>query len=445
MEVKRVVKKKATTVSKKSIIISTETVDIESVKMFHKNPRIGDVEKVAESLKENGQFKPIVVNKGTKTGRKNEILGGNHTWKAAKSLNWQHIEVSWVDVDDIRANKIVLADNGSSDGSTYNDSILTELLMDIHEAGESLIGTTYTDETLGRLVKREEQKDENPNADIDMIEDAPDTLDGVNDLNNFLFFDSDLPYDIPPLRLDMIPKFCPKPLDTWAGFELDLERQEEDPSLHWLAVWHAGSRGINWHQAVACFYTEDFHFESVYTDTAKNAKKILNLGMEASIMPNFSINPESPIATWVWAAYRSFFVGRFFQEAGIPVIPDIQYGGDDKVLDLTILGIPKGAGVVSTQIQNARGDTSKVRMIARKLKEAEDRLEFKSIIVYGYTDADDVVERAGLDCEVIRVANRTSRRRDYLNSGATINTQQTKQVHGGIGNSRKKIRPKSAG
>ena len=401
MEVKRVVKKKATTVSKKSIIISTETVDIESVKMFHKNPRIGDVEKVAESLKENGQFKPIVVNKGTKTGRKNEILGGNHTWKAAKSLNWQHIEVSWVDVDDIRANKIVLADNGSSDGSTYNDSILTELLMDIHEAGESLIGTTYTDETLGRLVKREEQKDENPNADIDMIEDAPDTLDGVNDLNNFLFFDSDLPYDIPPLRLDMIPKFCPKPLDTWAGFELDLERQEEDPSLHWLAVWHAGSRGINWHQAVACFYTEDFHFESVYTDTAKNAKKILNLGMEASIMPNFSINPESPIATWVWAAYRSFFVGRFFQEAGIPVIPDIQYGGDDKVLDLTILGIPKGAGVVSTQIQNARGDTSKVRMIARKLKEAEDRLEFKSIIVYGYTDADDVVERAGLAARLL--------------------------------------------
>lgn len=425
---------------KNSIIIKVERVPIDSVTPFHKNPRVGDVEKVAESLKDNGQFKPIVVNVGTKTGRPNEILGGNHTWKAAKRLNWPDIEVAWVDVDETRANKIVLADNGTSDGSTYDDSLLAQLLLDIKDAGASLIGTTYTDDTLSRLVKSEKIKDENPFADVDKIEDAPEDLEGVLDLNNDIFFPSDLPYDIPELRLEMIPDECPQPLDTWAGFELDLERQEEDPDIHWLAVWHAGSRGINWNNAIACFYTEDFHFESVYTDTAKNAKKILNLGMFASIMPNYSVNPTWPIATWVWAVYRSFYVGRFFQEAGIKVIPDIQYGSDDKVLDLTLMGIPHGAGVVSAQVQNFRGDKELIRRGGRQLKEAEDRLGFKSIIIYGHTDADELVERADFDCEVIRVSNRTARRRDYLNSGATINTQQTKQVHGGI---KRKIRKKS--
>lgn len=424
---KRPVLKKA---KPNSIIIKVESVDIDTLNPFHKNPRKGDVEKVAESLKQNGQFKPIVVNIGTHTGRPREILGGNHTWKAAKSLKWDEIQVAWVDVDETTANKIVLADNGTSDGSTYDDSILTELLSDIKDSGASLIGTTYTDDTLSRLIKTEKVKSDNPNADVDMIEDAPEDMAGVMSLNNDILFKSDLPYDIPELRLDMIPDYCPQPLDTWAGFELDLERQEEDPDIHWLAVWHAGSRGINWEQAIACFYTEDFHFESVYTDTAKNAKKILNLGMYASIMPNFSVNPDHPIATWVWASYRSFYVGRFFQEAGIKVIPDIQYGSDDAVLDLTLMGIPEGAGVVSAQVQNFRGDKELIRRGARQLKEAEDRLKFKSIIIYGHTDADELVERAEFDCDVIRVANRTARRREYLNSGATINTQQNKKVHG---------------
>lgn len=425
-----------------SIIIKYETVDIDSIVPFHKNPRIGDIEKVAESLKTNKQFKAICVNYGTKTGRPREILGGNHTWKAAKRLGWKTIEVAWVDLNEVEANKVVLADNGTSDGSTYDDSLLANLLSDIKGAGGSLVGTTYTDDTLTRLIGMEKVKEENPNADVDMIEDAPDSMEGVMSLNNDIFFPSDLPYDIPELRLDMIPDECPEPLDTWAGFELDLERQEADPDIHWLTVWHAGSRGVNWHQAIACFYTEDFHFESVYTDTAKNAKKILNLGMWASIMPNYSVNPDWPIATWVWATYRSYYVGRFFQEAGIKVIPDIQYGTSDAALDLTLLGIPEGAGLVATQVQNSRGDQNKIRTTARLLKEAEDRLAFKNIIVYGFTDADEVMERADLSANIIRVNNRTSRRRDYLNSGSTINTVQTKAVHGSI--KKKNIRRKPA-
>lgn len=413
--------------SGKNVVIKHETVDISLLNPYYKNPRIGDVEKVAESLSRNGQYKTIVVNVGTKTGRPNEILGGNHTYKAAMKLRWKTLEVSWVDVTESAATKIVLADNGTSDGSTYDDSVLTELLSGLKDAGESLIGTTYTDDTLNKLIKAEEA---DPNANIDRIEDAPDTLDGVSDLNDYIFFKSEADYEIPELLPHMIPDELPFELDVWAGHEVDLERQEENPDLWWLAQWHAGMRGVNWQQCVAMFYTEDFHFNSVYEHPAQNTKKILNLGMQYSIMPNFSVNPDWPIATWVWAAYRSFFCGRYFQEAGIQVIPDIQYGTRDEALDITLAGIPQNAGVVSAQIQNARGNKTAIRTTARLIKEAEDRLNFKNIIIYGHTDADEVLDRAGLSANIIRVENRSARRRIYLNSGSTINSQQVRGKRG---------------
>jgi len=406
----------------KLTVISTETVPIDTLKPFHKNPRIGDVEKVAESLAENGMFKPIVVNVGTKTGREREILGGNHTFMAAKRLKWTEIFVAWVDVGETDAEKIVLADNGTSDGSTYDDSILTELLAGIKDRGDSLIGTTYTDDTLSRLIKDTSRSE---NSNVDKIEDADSTLEGVADLNDFVHFESDLPYDIPPLLSNMIPDDIPgEPLEVWAGHELDLPRQEENPDRWWLTQWAAGNRGVNWEQSIAYFYTEDFHFERVYEEPALNTKKIMKLGIKYAIMPNYSVNPTDPIAKWIWASYRSFFVGRYWQEAGIQVIPDIQYGTADEALDVTLLGIPENAGLVATQLQNARGDQNRIRTTARLLKEAEDRKGFKKILVYGHTDAERVMERARLEADVIFITNRSARRREYLNSGATVNSQK---------------------
>lgn len=426
MTVRRVKRKKpVTTLGQNFTVIRVAKEKHGTLNPYYKNPRVGDVEKVAESLKENGQFKPIVVNVGTQTGREREILGGNHTWLAARKLRWAEILVAWVDVDEEQAMKIVLADNGTSDGSTYDDSILTELLASIKDGGGSLVGTTYTDDTLSRLIKSEDGKTRN--AHVDRIEDASSEMEGIADLNNFAFFESDLFYDIPGLIPEMIPDECPEPLDVWAGHEVDLERQEENPDIWWLAQWHAGMRGVNWEQCIAMFYTEDFHFEPVFEHPALNTKKILSLGMKYAIMPNYSVNPDWPIATWIWAAYRSFYVGRYFQEAGIQVIPDIQYGTADEALDITLAGIPQDAGVVSAQIQNARGDKTKIRTTARLIKEAEDRLKFRSIIIYGHTDADEVLERADLNASIIRVANRSARRREYLNSGATINAQQVRQ------------------
>lgn len=125
-----------------NIQVNTEVVDINSLKPYPKNPRHGDVDEIAKSLAVNGQYKPIVVNR-----RDSAILAGNHTWKAARSLGWKTIAVSWVDVDDIDAAKIVLADNRTSDMSIYDDSKLLDLLRSL----PSLEGTSFTDFDIEQL------------------------------------------------------------------------------------------------------------------------------------------------------------------------------------------------------------------------------------------------------------------------------------------------------
>lgn len=404
--------------------LKSEWVDIDSLNGYHKNPRKGDVEKVAESIAEHGQIKPIGVNVGTHTGRPNEILFGNHTWRAMKKLKHKKIWVTWFDVDETKAKQIVVADNGATDGATYDDQILAELLSDIKADAGTLVGTTYSDDLLGKLVSTTTGEE---NSHIDKIEEASDNMPGVEDLNNFIYFPSELDYDIPELLPELIPDEPPENMKVWAGHELDgidVIGKEEWENTTWLSMWHAGSRGINWKKAIPYFYTDDFHFEPVYNDPAKNTKKILNLGIQAAFMPNYTIFEQMPTALWVYAAYRSFFVGRYFQEAGLQVIPDIQTGMSEAVMDVSLLGIPEGCGVVATQAQMSRGDKASIRKKARLLKEAEDRIGFKNIIVYGHTDADEVIERADFSANVVKVTARTARRREYLNSGSTINSQK---------------------
>ena len=397
-------------------------VPIAGLNYYHLNPRRGNVEKVAESLKANGQFKPIVVNRGTLTGRPDEVLAGNHTTKAARSLGWKTIDVMWVDLSEEHARRIVLADNGSTDDATYDNSVLAELIEAQKNELNSLVGTTYSDDSLGKLMVEIDLDRKN---EIDSIADMDSDLDGVEDLSKYIFFTSDKNFDIPELDLEMIPEELPEKLDIWAGHEIDSERAEDEDQW-WLAQWHSGNRGIPFERSILSLYTEDFHFEGLYYDPSMNTKKILNTGITTCIMPNYSVNQDWPIATWIWAAYRSAYVARYWQEAGLMVIPDIQYGGSDDALDVTLECIPEGCPVVATQVQNIRGDMDQVRTTARLLKAAEDRIGFKQIMVYGHTDADRVVQYAGLNAEVMRVQNRTTRRRAILDAGTTLKSKQVR-------------------
>lgn len=128
--------------------LTTETTPLAELRTYHRNPRQGDTSAIAKSLRVNGQYRPVVVNRGTHTGRANEVLAGNHTMKAARDEGWSEMACSYVDVDDDQAARIVAADNRTADLGSYDDRLLAELLSEL----DDLEGTGYDPGDLDKLL-----------------------------------------------------------------------------------------------------------------------------------------------------------------------------------------------------------------------------------------------------------------------------------------------------
>lgn len=147
-----------------------ENVRMRDLRLFSGNARRGDVDKIAQSLEVNGQYKPIVVNRGTLTDTPNEVLAGNHTVMAAQKLGWASIDAVFVDVDRQTAVRIVLVDNQASDLAKNDDAALLALLGEV----DDLAGTAFEQEDVDALLALLAD-DEVPDFDED--DDGQGTLD----------------------------------------------------------------------------------------------------------------------------------------------------------------------------------------------------------------------------------------------------------------------------
>lgn len=123
------------------------SVPIDRVSPLDKNPRKGDVEAVARSLRRFGQRKPVVA---TLDGT---VIAGNHTHAAAVRLGWSEIAVVFVDDDEVEAKAFALADNRTSDLGGYDNALLVEMMQSVAAADlELLEQASYSAEDLSDLM-----------------------------------------------------------------------------------------------------------------------------------------------------------------------------------------------------------------------------------------------------------------------------------------------------
>jgi ParB-like chromosome segregation protein Spo0J len=101
-------------------------VPVAQLQPYRRNPRRGNLALLRESLAAHGQYRPLVVNRRTM-----EVLAGNHTFAAALDLGWEELAVTYVDVDEEEAARIVLVDNRSNDQAGYDEAMLAELLASL--------------------------------------------------------------------------------------------------------------------------------------------------------------------------------------------------------------------------------------------------------------------------------------------------------------------------
>ena len=149
-------------------------ISIDEIHTHPSNVRQGDVGAICESLKAHGQYRAIVFQKST--GR---ILAGNHTWKAAKALGWTQIAATPVICDDQQALRILLADNKANDLATYDEPELVELLKQLADTDEGLLGTLFDEDELDSLIA-DQSHFELP-SDVD---DVPDNVPAVSKLGD---------------------------------------------------------------------------------------------------------------------------------------------------------------------------------------------------------------------------------------------------------------------
>jgi hypothetical protein len=131
---------------------------LNALKPHPDNYNQGDINTIAESLRVNGMYKPVIYDRAT-----GHILAGNHTWQAARALGWTDIAAIGINVTPEEAKRILAVDNQSARKSVFDDDLLADLLSSL----PVLEGTGFTDADLDDLLASIEEPTELPQADTD--------------------------------------------------------------------------------------------------------------------------------------------------------------------------------------------------------------------------------------------------------------------------------------
>lgn len=435
-----------------------QQVPIRKLVPYEKNPRRGNVKVIAESLEKHGQYKPIVVRKAT-----NEVLAGNHTLMAAQQLGWKKLDVVYVDVDDITAAQIVLVDNRSSDLATYDTEVLAEVMQIIEDSGQGSVGTGYSDQDMKMILQAIEKGsdinldsiirpeagedpltgrsdfDDVPLGDEDVDErlseeeqlaqgkpkpperdkfnDADEELAGAFQLKDDGQFPGSGYWGIPVYRTDMFMSIAELeeiwPLESWAG---SATKDWPNDDQWWLYNFGidstSGMKDVS--KLIIAFYCWDDYFENWWHFPSRYVAKMLNSKIKYAVTPDFSLSDDYPRVANLWGLYRNRWLGRYFQEAGIKVVPNIgwRHGDPEFLTKLVLGGLPEGIPIIGMQahtgVFEAKGEVTQEMIDAYSdmIRTVYDTLKPEALLLYGGGPGLRHMESLKLPWRIFYVENR---------------------------------------
>lgn len=119
---------------------------LDMLSVHAKNPRLGDIDAIWESISANRFFGAVLALRHTGT-----ILVGNHRYQAARRAGMTTIPVLWIEdaLTEEEAIRILIGDNRTSDIATFDETVLAGLLSGLEE---DLAGTGFSDADLEALL-----------------------------------------------------------------------------------------------------------------------------------------------------------------------------------------------------------------------------------------------------------------------------------------------------
>lgn len=115
-------------------------VPIADVQQHPDNPNNGDTAAIAESIERNGLYAPLIVQRDS-----GYILAGNHRYVALVQAGSREVPVIYLDVDEVQARRIMVADNRTNRLGFDDPGLLAEQLEALFETDLGLAGTGYSD------------------------------------------------------------------------------------------------------------------------------------------------------------------------------------------------------------------------------------------------------------------------------------------------------------
>ena len=133
------------------------------------------------------------------------------------------------------------------------------------------------------------------------------------------------------------------------------------------------------HAAALChFFLDDYRFESTWSKPDTALQRIYRF--YGALTPDFSLYTDWPLLIQQWNHYRRQWLGRYWQEHGIKVIPTVNWSTPDS-FDWCFTGIPSGQ-IVALAVPDLRQARVKAAFCTG-FEAMQAALQPTRILVYG--------------------------------------------------------------
>lgn len=315
---------------------------------------------IERSLAENGAGRSILLDN---TG---ESIAGSGTLQMAlkrgipiKEIHTSGDELIAVIRDDIspddpRRKSLALADNATSDISTWDFDQLREDEWSIEELTDWCVDVPEEPKPHAGTIENIIPFSENEEYDEDgYCGDARERTFNAYKLLEFDKFRSAGKYQMPQLNpCNFIP-------DHLISFKDMLSIADFTAGVH--------------------FFTDDYRFERIWRNTDAYLARLSKF--QCVFTPDFSLYLDMPLAMQIWNTYRNRLIGQICQDYGMNVIPTVGWAGEES-FDFCFDGLPQG-GMVAVSTVGVMNDKNAKEIFRVGMGEMIRKVSPDFILIYG--------------------------------------------------------------
>lgn len=320
---------------------------------FRKHPD-SQMKALRGSMEELGWIKTVLVSQRTGT-----IIDGHARVEEALRQKLVSIPVTYLDLSEEEERKALAMLDPITEMATKDTAMFQKVLDSFESQNSELFKQAMEkmaplkDEALAELQTSTKIVSYDPNV----------------------FFPSTNHWQIPDLREDMLYD-GDAPTTTWPA-----EDDEGHPQFY---IWGSGGIDQRVSGKILCFYTDDYRFENIWNECVATIEQVVPLKPLAAVAPDFSLWSDTPLIVQVWQVYRARWISRFWQEAGVRIIPSLATSTNPHCYDFAFLGFPKRPSLMAMQmraggVKTKQHHEANVRDVATLI----ERVNPMRLVIYG--------------------------------------------------------------